>query len=303
MREDSRAIEAMLSAERNKLRNQHVNPIQVMGDSIHRNIYSRHPLGAKTTIALLDKVNPKLALETYKDRFGDMADFTFYIAGDFDKDSLENCLKRYIAALPANGRIERPKDIIGYRFTKANQTIDFSRKMTSPVAVVYNFYTGDSEYDLPHVIAATAFGQILRKRLMDELREKRGWTYSVQGHCSVSAGMNGDDSPTIMMPSYIKVEPGHEDEANAFVQATVEDMIKNGVTDLELQTVKEYLAKKYAEGCEDNAYKLIVMKANESFGKDMHTDYLKELENLKDIRPYVQGLTQWHSNLIMRPEK
>lgn len=298
---DRPAVNAMLTAERNKLRNQHVNPIQVMGDSIHRNVYSRHPLGAKTTVELLDKVNPDLALEEYKDRFSDMSDFIFYIAGDFDTDSLENCIATYIASLPTAGRIETPKDI-NYRFTRANQTIDFSRPMSSPVAVVYNFYTGDGTYDLPHVIAATIFGQILRNRLMEELREKRGWTYSVQGHCSVNAGMNGNDGPSIMMPSYIKVEPGHEDEANAYVQATIKDMIENGVTDEELNKVKEYLAKNYAENVSDNAYKLVVMRSNERFGQDMHSDYLKALDSIKDIRPYVKNLTQWHSTLIMRPE-
>lgn len=301
LRADAPAITAMLNAERNKLRNQHVNPIQVMGDSIHRNVYSRHPLGAKETVELIDNVDPDLALEIYRDRFCDMADFIFYVAGDFNTDSLESCLSRYVAALPTNGRIETPKDI-NYRFTQANQLIDFKRQMSTPVGVVYNFFTGNAEYNLPYVIAATAFGQILRTRLMDELREKRGWTYSVQGHCSVSAGMNGSDAPTIMMPCYIKVEPGHEDETNAFVQSTVADMLANGVTDEELNKVKEYLAKNYSENQTDNAYRLTVMHANERFGQDMHTDYLKVLKELKDVRPYVQDLNHWHSVLIMRPE-
>lgn len=298
---DSLSVRAMLAAERNKLRNQHVNPIHVMGDSIHRNVYSRHPLGAKTTVELIDKVNPDLALSVYRDRFGDMADFVFYISGDFDKDSLENCIERYIASLPTNGRIETPKDI-NYRFTRANQTIDFSREMSNPVSVVYNFYTGDGNYDLPGVIAATAFGQILRTRLLAELREKRGWTYSVQGHCSITAGMNGEDSPSVMMPCYIKIEPGHEDEANEIVNSTVNDMLTNGVTEKELDTVKEYLAKNYSDNSTDNAYRLVVMRANERFGQDMHTDYLKALADLKDIRPYVKDLTRWHSTLIMRPQ-
>lgn len=297
---DLPSVRAMLAAERNKLRNQHVNPIQVMGDSIHRNVYSRHPLGAKTTIELIDQVNPELAIDVYRDRFSDMSDFIFYIAGDFNKDSLENCLERYIASLPTNGRIETAKDI-NYRFTRANQTIDFIREMSSPVGVVYNFYTGAGEYNLPNVIAATSFGQILKNRLLAELREKRGWTYSVQGHCSVTAGMNGTDSPSVMMPSYIKVEPGHENETNEFVNATVLDMMKNGVTKEELDKVKEYLAKSYKENVTDNAYRLVVMRANERFGQDMHTNYLQELEKLTDIRPYVKNLDTWHSTLIMRP--
>lgn len=301
LRLDLPAINAMLNAQRNKLRNQHVNPIQVMGDSIHHNVYSRHPLGAKETVEMIDNVNPEFAINVYCDRFSDMADFVFYVAGDFNTDSLENCLARYVASLPSNGRIETPKDI-NYRFTQANQTIDFSRPMTSPVGVVYNFYTGSASYDLPHIIAATAFGQILRTRLLEELRETQGWTYSVQGHCSISAGMNGTDAPSIMMPCYIKVEPGREDETNAFVQATVLDMITNGVTGEELNKVKEYLAKNYEDNSTDNAYRLIVLHANERFGRDMHSNYLKVLNEITDIRPYVNDLNRWHSTIIMRPE-
>lgn len=301
LRLDTLAVNAMLASERNKLRNQHVNPIQVMGDSIHRNVYSRHPLGAKTTVKTIDSVNPALALDVWRDRFGDMSDFVFYVVGDYDTDSLRNCLERYVASLPTAGRLERPRDI-GYRFTPANQTIDFSRPMESPVAVVYNFYTGNGLYDLPHVVAATILGQVFRTRLLADLREKRGWTYSIQGHCSISAGMNGDDTPVIMMPSYIKVEPGREDETNAIVNATLEDIMANGVTPDELRSAKEYLIKNYSDNSDDNGYRLAIMRAYEKFGKDMHTGYLATVEAMTDIRPYIADLTRYRSTLIMRPE-
>lgn len=301
LRLDTLAVNAMLASERNKLRNQHVNPIQVMGDSIHRNVYSRHPLGAKTTVRTIDNVDPALALDVWRDRFGDMSDFVFYVVGDYDTDSLCNCLERYVASLPTAGRLEKPRDI-GYRFTRANQTIDFSRPMESPVAVVYNFYTGNGEYDLPHVVAATILGQAIKKRLLADLREKRGWTYSIQGHCSISAGMNGDDAPSIMMPSYIKVEPGREDETNAIVNATLEDIMTNGVTPDELRAAKEYLIKNYSDNSDDNGYRLAIMRAYEKFGKDMHTDYLATVNAMTDIRPYIADLTRYRSTLIMRPE-
>ncbi len=301
VRLDTLAVAAMLASERNKLRNQHVNAIQVMGDSIHRNVYSRHPLGAKATVETIDRVDPQVALDVYSDRFADMSDFTFYVAGDFDSDSLSNCLKRYVALLPTGGRIEKPRDI-GYRFTQKNQTIDFSRKMESPVAVVYNFFTGNGDYDLDHVIAATILGQVIKNRLLADLREDKGWTYSIQGHCSVSAGMNGDDAPAIMMPSYIKVEPGHEDEVNRIVNQTLNDLLRNGVTSTELESVKEYLIKNYNDNINDNGYRLAIMKAREKFGRDMHTDYVKSVESMTDIRPYIKDLNRYHTTLIMRSE-
>lgn len=299
---DTLSFVAFLAQERNRLRNQHVNAIQVMGDSIHRNVYSHHPLGAKTTQELLEQADYGKIIEVYRDRFADMSDFTFYVAGDFDRDSLIDCIERYIAPLPTAGRIEKPKDI-GYRFTPGNQVVDFTRPMESPVSVVYNFYNGESVYDLPHVLAAGAFGQILKSRLLADLREDRGWTYSIQGHTSVTAGMNGDDAPRLMMPVYIKVEPGHEDEVAAIVDKTVRNLLENGPTEAEMLKVKEYYAKNYKENISDNAYHLIIMKLFDRFGVDMHTDYLQTLESLDNIGQYLQPLTENRSLLIMRPEQ
>lgn len=295
---DSTAVGILLEAERNRLENRSINPIQVMGDSIHSNVYSNHPLGRKETVETINRIKPELALSVFRDRFADMGDFTFFVAGDFDTDSLRDCLETYLASLPAAGRVEKPKDI-GYRFTQKNQKIDFSREMENPIGVVYNFYTGKSRYDLAHVLAASAFGHIFKARLLSELREKRGLTYSIQGHCSVAADLNGGDEPCIMMPAYIKVTPGHEAEADEFVNATLADMAENGVSSEELAAAKEYLAKNYAESVGDNAYRLAVMRAFEVHGEDLHTDYLKTLESITDLRSYVKGIRDYHTTITM----
>lgn len=295
---DSVSVQALLEGKRNQLLNRSTNPIQVMGDSIHSNVYSHHPLGLKETVETIDSVKPELALSVFRDRFTDMGDFTFVVAGDFDTDSLRDCMERYIASLPSAGREEKAKDI-GYHFTRDNREILFSREMENPIGVVYNFYTGNSRYDLEHVLAASAFGQIFKTRLLAELREKRGLTYSIQGHCAVAADMNGGDEPAIMMPAYIKVTPGHEKEVNDYVNSTLADMLTNGVTDEELASAKEYLAKNYEESITDNAYRLLVVRAMERHGVDLHSKYRETLDALKDLRPYVSGMRDWHTTIMM----
>ncbi len=298
---DTLAFNSWLTSQRNKLRNVHTNPIQAMGDSIHRNVYNRHPLGLKETPEMLDAVDYAKALEIARDRFSDMADFTFYITGDFDRDSVENLITRYIATLPTAGRVEKPKDI-DYKFTPRSEEIRFSREMENPVSVVYNFYHGPADYSLENIIGINIFNQVLKMRLLADLREERGWTYSIQGHGSVSAGMNGDDAPELMMPVYIKTEPGHEQETADIVNATVVQMLAQGVTPEEFDKARQYMIKNHKEHQLDNAYLLSVLKVYDRYGKDMHTPYLDTLEQMTSLPSTLAPLTTYRSLLIMEGE-
>ena len=299
---DTLSFNSWRTSERNKLRNVHTNPIQAMGDSIHRNVYNRHLLGLKETPEMIDAVDYDLALNIVRDRFSDMSDFTFYITGDFDRDSVENLIARYIAPLPTAGRIETPKDI-DYRFTPRSEEIRFSRKMENPVSVVYNFYHGPADYNLENIIAINIFNQVLKMRLLADLREEKGWTYSIQGHGSLTAGMNGDDAPELMMPVYIKTEPGHEQETADIVNATVTKMLAEGITAEELDKARRYMAKNHTEHCLDNAYLLSVLKVYDRYGKDMHTPYLETLDAMTTALPTrLTPLTTHRSLLIMSPE-
>ncbi len=277
---DSAAFSTFVESQRNSASAHRLNPVYNMGDSIHTYVYARHPLGLHNTLEDIDRIDMQKALDVYADRYGDMGDFTFMVIGDFDRDSLENCLTRYLAALPSKGRKEQPADI-GYRYNKGQFKLSFEREMENPQSVVYTFYSSPATMDMTSRLAANAFGQILRTRLLADLREDRGWTYSVKSHASVSSGINAGDGPMMLMPVYIKVAPGHEDETAAIVAETVEKMSEDGnITPAELSAVKEYMLKNYEEGLRDNAYWLQVIKVYERDGLDAHSSYKEAVENL-----------------------
>ncbi len=115
--------------------------------------------------------------------------------------------------------------------------------------------------------------------------------------------MNGDDPSCLLMPVYIKLEPGHEDECGDIVTKTIEELASDGPTSAELATIKEYLKKNYSETADDNAYWLIVLKNYVKFGKDMHSSYLDDLESLSadDIKEFAAKVSKAdRTRLIMR---
>lgn len=302
---DQTAFDALIRDKRDNLARQFKNPIQVMGDSITAIVYSHQPLGGKFKPEMIDGVDYDKALEIYRDRFADVSDFNFYITGDFDRSQIVDLLERYVASLPAAGRKEKAKDI-GYRFITGQNDVRFQVPMETPQAVVYQFRNMECPYTLSNILTANAVGQILKSKLLSDIREDKGWVYSITGHGAVTNGMNGQDPSSFMMPTYIKTSPEHALDVENAVNATLEGMANGSITDADVNAVKEYYMKSIAENREDNAYWLSAMRMKDKFGFDMDTDYDKTVAALTPasiaafIRKYV--LPGSRLNLVMTPE-
>ncbi len=277
VRPDSAAFAIMQRGQIETLGRRYANPTQAMGESIHRHVYSHHPLGAKLTAAVASRADYQTILDLYADRFGDVSDFTFYVAGDFDTDSLRSCLEDYVASLPAAGRDDRVRDI-GYRFTPGNRNLCFRADMETPQAIVYTFYHGPSSYDIPTAVTATMLGQIVKSRLLADLRENKGWTYSITGHCSALPSMNDFDPSSFLFPIYVKTSPEHADDVASAVTDAIGRIASEDPSEQELSKVKGYLLKSDADNVSDNAYWLSVMKVYAENGLDMHDGFRKAVE-------------------------
>lgn len=304
---DDNAFGALMATTRSRLNRPSQTATIAMGDTIHSIVYNRHPLGAKLHEADLAAVDYDSIVALHRDRFGDMSDFTYIITGNFDTDSVKPLIAAYVASLPGTGRTERARDF-GYGFYKGKGKETFHHPMgVEPNSITYSFFNGECPYDLEHILVSQTFGSILKSRLLSEVREKRGLTYSINSHCSVTAGFNGPDTPSrFIMPVYIKVKPGHEEEVFGVVRSTVDDLIENGPTEEELAKVKAYLMKNIAENRESNGYWETVVKVFDQYGPDMDSGY-EDIVNamtpaaIRDFgRRYIRNAD--HVELSMLPE-
>lgn len=295
---DSAAFANFIDAQRNSVAHRRLNPTQAMGDTIHHTIYSRHPLAARMNAADVENIDMGTAFDVYADRFGDMSDFTFIVTGDFDAETLEDLIERYIASLPGGGRKETPRDF-GYAYTDHDFSLSFERTMENPQGIVYSFYNGPAEYTLNQMLCANVFGQLLRTRLLADLREKRGWTYSVKAHASVNGGISPSEGPHVMMPAYIKVAPGREDDVLAVVNETVASLSEEGsISDGDIAGIKEFLLKNYREAATDNAYWLRVIKMYDTRSVDLHSGYEQAVNDIT-----AEAVSNFGRNVLMPAHK
>lgn len=102
----------------------------------------------------------------------------------------------------------------------------------------------------------------------------RGWTYSTRAHCAINPSISAAEGPMVMMPTYIKVEPGHEVETRDIVRQTIDSLCDaSNITADEIRSIREFLVKNHAEVATDNAYWLKVIKSYERDGLDIESEY------------------------------
>ncbi|MDE6330168.1 MAG: insulinase family protein [Muribaculaceae bacterium] len=281
LRPDSAAFASRIASRVTQMEGRQHSAIHVMGDSITRNVYDHHPLGGHPDLQAVRNADYSRILDIHADRFSDFSDFTFYIVGDFDEEQLRDLLARYVASLPAAGRVEKPKDIC-YHFSPTSVRHRFSEPMENPQAIVYQFRHADCPYSRRNLMLTQMTWDVLRSRLLADIREDKGWVYSIKGHTSLIAGINGDDPSQFMMPTYIKTSVEHADEVAAAVGNTIAAMAKE-ITPAELDKVKESMLRDAADNRSDNAYWLSVMKGYDRYGIDYDRDYETELSTLTPV--------------------
>lgn len=118
------------------------------------------------------------ALAFYGERFGDVGDFTFVIAGDIAQPELEPLVQRYLASLRGTPRDDSP----GPSRRASNRSVERVRFFERPgmeSEVVLQFHAA-AQPSPEASVDLEALGQLLQQRSMDALREKLGAVYAVR---------------------------------------------------------------------------------------------------------------------------
>ncbi len=301
---DVKAFNSYLDNCRSRLDNHNSDPKFEFADSIFANVFAGHPLRGETlTRDEIEKVDYDLIMNCYKDRFSDVSDMKVYIVGNFELDSIKPLLERYVASLPGGGRIEKPKNI-GYHLFEGDTAKHWTRKMQNAQDKNYFFWTAPITYNLKNVLVAKVAGQVMSKVFLDEIREKRGWTYHVNTRCSIVPDLNGQDAPVVFFPFNVTVTAGKALENNALVKQLMADAASGKITQAQLDKVKKYYAKVYGEDVKENSYWMVIMRNFNKYGLDFETQYLATLNSITvgDIQQFLSMLLhQGHTlELVMK---
>lgn len=291
IREDADLFKAAIQRSNASMESSMANPLYTVGtDSIPNLLYPNNPLRRSLKIDDNNKIDYNKVLKTYRDRFSDAGEFTFFIVGDFKTEELKPLVAQYLGALPNTGRNEKSDYSKAMRIADKSRTTHFTLPMANPMALVFDVYAWDGKYDQRNVMMTDILSAILDQQYLVSIREEEGGTYGVGTDSSVSRYPEGQSSLIISF----QTNPADAKRLNDRVKAELNDMAKNGVNEEFFNKTVLNMKKNYEENQKKNGYWSNKLVDKYVWGEDNHTNYLKTLNSItpKDIQSMIQTIVK-----------
>ena len=279
-RRDEEAFATLMGIMHNQLANRDKNPKTTFSDSVQMmstNHSERTILFDTTT---LKRVNLDKALEVYKARFANPADFTFTFVGNIDpKDAkVQELICLWLGSLKTNKNCH--ESVIDHHVTVAlgQQKNYFSRQMETTTASNRIQYTS---YDMPYTIAnelnMEMIGRILSTRYLESIREREGGSYGVgtYGYMTILP------TPRAGLIMQFDTDPLKQARLMEIIHEEVDTIIANGPLASDLQKEKESMLKDFQEDLEKNNY----------WRSELYMYYMYGVNNIRDYKAAVEGIT------------
>ncbi len=303
-RKDAEAFESFKMKNKMLYGNLMSSPQFYYSDQVSRILTQNHPRGGGFPQPEdLDKIDFDRSIDIYQDRFSNADDFTFFFVGSFIIDEITPMLETYLGSLPSTSRDETWKDL-GIRppSGKVEKVVNKGADQKSQVTIVF---TGATEYDKQQNYELRSLGELLTNQLIELLREEKGGVYGVGAYGSISKYPYEKFTFRISFPC-------SPDNADDLIAATFEQIKKikdEGVSDEDLQKVKETQKRERQESLKENRYWLSALYGyyyNNSNLDDFY-EYEDQVEALKgeDLQKTAKKFldTNEYIQVVLMPEE
>jgi zinc protease len=303
-RKDDNAFNAFRAQFVPMLANRDKDPEQVFSDTVGLTMQQNHPRAQPLTAAMLQSSKYDRQYEIYRDRFADLSDFTFVIVGAVSLDSIKPLVEQWIGALPGTGRKETWKDV-GMK-NPAGVVEKTVRKGVEPKARTLVFFTGETTFDPASRYAIRSLGDLIEMKLLDNLREALGGTYSV----SAGGQLTKYPKPEYQFTVDFGSSPDKVDLLWKTVQAVIDTVKRDGATAAELQKVREQQLRTQEVSLKENSYwvgNIAARLQNSEDPRGLATytqDYIQKLtsEQIRDAARRYLDMSR-HARFVLLPEK
>jgi zinc protease len=275
-RRDEESFQTLMSILESQLANRNKNPKAAFSDSIQMmgSNYSERTLIMDKE--LLEQVNLDKALQIYKERFANPADFTFIFVGNVDPEdkAFQKLVCTWLGGLKSNKKLETAADD-NVRVAMGIQKNYFTREMETKTASNRIQYTS---YDMPYTLANNLnmemIGRILSTRYLESIREREGGSYGV----GCAGWMNRYPIPHAQLIMQFDTDPEKQEKLMSIIHEEVMTIVENGPLAKDLQKEKESMLKDFEEDLEKNGYWSDVISIYYKNGINYITDYKAAVE-------------------------
>ncbi len=232
------------------LHNQESNPKYQFGKYLLESLYPSGRVKQLTPEAVAAADRNQI-MEIVKASTVNAADYTFVFVGNMDVDHLRTLVEQYIATLPGDPKtaITKVDKYLPELMLQPGSSVQRSSvTMETPTSYAMVLEWGDIPYTSKGAKEISALGQILSKRLIDNVREKEQAVYSIYASGTLDRQSDGQNT---QISSQFPFRPEMEQKVLDIIAGEFKAMESN-ITEEELSRVREYSVKKVNEGLEQN---------------------------------------------------
>ena len=245
-------------------------------------------------------MNLDLMYKIYNERFANAADFTFVFVGNIDIDNAISLIEKYIGGIPSG----KKEQIINRESPIAKGAVDETLYFGLADKTLVQHHTSlPYQWNPENNLANRALENVMDIKMTENIREKKGGTYGVR------FSINPTKVPVekINMTIHLGCQPERVEEMTAEIWRTVDEVIENGPTQIDLDKAKEQLIRSFETGMKENHYWTSWLKNLYSQGTAILTlDEYKEKVNaltIEDVKKAAQYMKHdEHVRTILMPE-
>jgi len=275
-RRDEESYQTLISILESQLANRDKNPKVAWSDSIQMMASNYSDRTMIVDMALLEKASLDKALEVYKARFANPADFTFFFVGNVDPadEAFQAQVCQWLGGLKTTKKMEKAADD-KVRVAMGVQKNYFTRKMETKTASNRIQYTSyDMPYSLANDLNMEMIGRILSTRYLESIREREGGSYGV----GCAGWMNIRPVPSAVLIMQFDTDPEKQTKLMGIIHEEVMTIVENGPLAKDLNKEKEAMLKDFEENLEKNGYWLDALDSYYVNGINYITDYKAAVE-------------------------
>ena len=292
---------AMQNLYKGLIQNQEQNPNFIFQKKVQEFLYTS-PNKQVFGISDIEKANRENILSIINEQLASAADFTFVFSGNFDETELKTLVEQYIASLPSvKGKKQDLKYNSAVEIKSGSEEKDFTMKMEVPQGSAAVIISGKMPYSFKNRLMASMSAQIISTRLLNEVREKEGAVYSI----FTQGSQDRLSEVSVAYQTIFQVKPEKKDRALEIIRSEFEKLAKETPVE-ELDKVKEFMVKQYAENEHTNSYWCSMMAGNELKPSEVFAQAEKVILSVtpEELSEYVGKVMEQNNYrvLVMMPE-
>ena len=265
------------------------NPQKIMQDSVSMIMSNYSPRTLLFGKEFLDKVSIEQIEEIYRDRIKDISDFTFFIVGNIDAETVKPLVEKYLGSVKSYNRKENWVDN-KVRGPKGRTEKVIELDLTTPKATVITSFSKEMKTSIHNNLCLNILRGVMDQRYLTNIREKEGGTYGV----GVQAGSSKEPYESYSMTMSFDCDPDKAEHLKSLIYAEIDKLMKEGPTQEEIDKVTTILKKNNEQSKPHNAYWMNAIQTYYLRGIDVtdpkNFDNIIDKITTKDVKKFTQKL-------------